>query len=186
MKKMKTINLKNSYQDIQPKLLEQFKLKNSLSLPRLEKAVVNVGSGEATHNKEKAEQIKQSLAVITGQYPAYRKAHKAIAGFKIKEGDIVGLTVTLRGDRMWWFLERLIKVALPRVRDFRGIDEKALDPHGNLNIGIREQVIFPEIDPDKITAVHGLEVAVVIKNSNREKSKILLKALGFPIQDNNQ
>ncbi len=179
----KKVNLKERYQEIAPKLLKEFGLSNLLALPKIEKVVVNVGTGQAVGNPQLLEQIKKSLATITGQYPSYRKARKSISGFKIKKGDIVGLTVTLRGDRMYWFLERLIKIALPRVRDFRGIPASAIDPAGNLNIGIREQTIFPEIDPDKIPVTHGLQVTVVIKNSNPQKSKILLKELGFPIKD---
>ena len=157
----------------------------SMKAPRITKVVVNVGIGKIVKDAKMIERIEKDLAKITGQKPAVRKAKKSIAGFKLRESTPVGLMVTLRGTRMYDFIDRLISVALPRSRDFQGISAKSFDSRGNLNIGIREQNIFPEVSYESLKDIFGLEVTVVVAATTRDESMELLKKIGFPIRHGN-
>jgi large subunit ribosomal protein L5 len=171
-------------EEIAPALKERFGIENPMRIPRLEKIVVNMGVGEASQNSRALDGAMEDLAKITGQKAQMRRARKSIAGFKIREGMPVGARVTLRGERMWEFLDRLVSVALPRVRDFRGINPNAFDGHGNYALGLREQLIFPEISYDAIDASRGLDVAVVTTTESDEEARELLRLLGMPFRDN--
>jgi large subunit ribosomal protein L5 len=176
--------LKDRYnEEIAPALKEQFGIENPMRIPRLEKIVVNMGVGEASQNSRALDGAMEDLATITGQKAQMRRARKSIAGFKIREGMPVGARVTLRGERMWEFLDRLISVALPRVRDFRGISPNSFDGHGNYALGLREQLIFPEISYDAIDATRGLDVAVVTTTESDQEARELLRLLGMPFRD---
>jgi large subunit ribosomal protein L5 len=176
--------LKDRYdEEIAPALKERFGIENPMRIPRLEKIVVNMGVGEASQNSRALDGAMEDLAKITGQKAQMRRARKSIAGFKIREGMPVGARVTLRGERMWEFLDRLVSVALPRVRDFRGINPNAFDGHGNYALGLREQLIFPEISYDAIDASRGLDVAVVTTTESDEEARELLRLLGMPFRD---
>jgi len=164
---------------------KKFKLKNDLSLPKIEKVVVNIGIGKFFKDASLVKEITQSIAMITGQKPLLTKAKKSIAGFKIREGLEVGLKVTLRKRRMWDFLDRLILSAIPRVRDFRGIKKTSVDRSGNLNIGIKEHLIFPEILPEQVKSIFSFQITVVTNAKNREKGMDLFRRLGFPIEAEN-
>jgi large subunit ribosomal protein L5 len=177
--------LKDRYdEEIAPALKERFGIENPMRIPRLEKIVVNMGVGEASQNSRALDGAMEDLAKITGQKAQMRRARKSIAGFKIREGMPVGARVTLRGERMWEFLDRLVSVALPRVRDFRGISPNSFDGHGNYALGLREQLIFPEISYDAIDASRGLDVAVVTTTESDEEARELLRLLGMPFRDN--
>jgi len=169
--------------EIAPALRERFGIENPMRIPRLEKIVVNMGVGEAAQNSRALDGAMEDLARITGQKAQLRKARKSIAGFKIREGMPVGARVTLRGERMWEFLDRLVSVALPRVRDFRGISPNSFDGHGNYALGLREQLIFPEISYDAIDTTRGLDVAVVTTTESDEEARELLRLLGMPFRD---
>ena len=176
--------LKDRYnEEIAPALRERFGIENPMRIPRLEKIVVNMGVGEAAQNSRALDGAMEDLARITGQKAQLRRARKSIAGFKIREGMPVGARVTLRGDRMWEFLDRLVSVALPRVRDFRGVSPNSFDGHGNYALGLREQLIFPEISYDAIDATRGLDVAVVTTTESDEEARELLRLLGMPFRD---
>ena len=176
--------LKNRYnEEIAPALKERFGIENPMRVPRLEKIVVNMGVGEAVQNSRALDGAMEDLARITGQKAQLRRARKSIAGFKIREGMPVGARVTLRGERMWEFLDRLVSVALSRVRDFRGVNPNSFDGHGNYALGLREQLIFPEISYDAIDANRGLDVAVVTTTENDEEARELLRLLGMPFRD---
>ena len=176
--------LKDRYnEEIAPALKERFGIENPMRIPRLEKIVVNMGVGEASQNSRALDGAMEDLARITGQKAQLRRARKSIAGFKIREGMPVGARVTLRGERMWEFLDRLVSVALPRVRDFRGVSPNSFDGHGNYAIGLREQLIFPEISYDSIDATRGLDVAVVTTTESDEEARELLRLLGMPFRD---
>jgi large subunit ribosomal protein L5 len=176
--------LKDRYnEEIAPTLKERFGIDNPMRVPRLEKIVVNMGVGEASQNSRALDGAMEDLAKITGQKAQLRRARKSIAGFKIREGMPVGARVTLRGERMWEFLDRLVSVALPRVRDFRGVSPSSFDGHGNYAIGLREQLIFPEISYDAIDATRGLDVAVVTTTESDEEARELLRLLGMPFRD---
>ncbi len=176
--------LKDRYdEEISPSLKERFGIENPMRIPRLEKIVVNMGVGEASLNSRALDGAMEDLAKITGQKAQMRRARKSIAGFKIREGMPVGARVTLRGERMWEFLDRLVSVALPRVRDFRGISPNSFDGHGNYALGLREQLIFPEISYDAIDATRGLDVAVVTTTESDEEARELLRLLGMPFRD---
>lgn len=162
--------------DLQTKL----KLKNSMQVPKVLKIVVNVGAGEAVTNKNILEKIQEQMSLIIGQKPIITKARKSISAFKIRKGIPIGVKGTLRDNKMYNFLEKLIKVVIPRLRDFRGISEKSIDMHGNLNLGFEEQTIFPEIEYDKIDKARGLEVTIVTDAKSRERGKKLFEALGIP------
>ena len=176
--------LKDRYnEEIAPALKDRFGIENPMRIPRLEKIVVNMGVGEASQNSRALDGAMEDLAKITGQKAQLRRARKSIAGFKIREGMPVGARVTLRGERMWEFLDRLVSVALPRVRDFRGVSPNSFDGHGNYAIGLREQLIFPEISYDAIDATRGLDVAVVTTTESDEEARELLRLLGMPFRD---
>ena len=176
--------LKDRYnEEIAPALKTRFGIENPMRIPRLEKIVVNMGVGEASQNSRALDGAMEDLAKITGQKAQPRRARKSIAGFKIREGMPVGARVTLRGERMWEFLDRLVSVALPRVRDFRGISPNSFDGHGNYALGLSEQLIFPEISYDAIDATSGLDVAVVTTTESDEEARELLRLLGMPFRD---
>lgn len=178
------INFKEFYiKEIRKSLMEEFNFKNTMAVPKIVKIVVNVGAGEASTNKKIVDKISEELALITGQKPIITKARKSISAFKIRKGMPIGVKVTLRGEKMYSFLEKLIKIVLPRIRDFRGIAPKSLDGSGNLNLGLSEQILFPEIDYDKIDRIRGLEVTVVTSAKDNEKAKKLLALFGMPFKD---
>lgn len=166
--------------EVVPALTEQFGYKNVMQVPRLEKIVVNIGLGEALTNSKAVDAAVGDLALITGQRAVVTKAKKSIATFKVREGNPIGAKVTLRGERMWDFLERLTRVALPRIRDFRGISGKSFDGRGNYTLGLKEQLSFPEIEFDKIDRLRGLEITIVTTAKSDEESKKLLALLGMP------
>jgi large subunit ribosomal protein L5 len=165
-----------------PAMKEKFSYGNDLAIPRIEKVVVNVGTGKILKEADRVEEILTSLAEITGQRPIKSKARKAISGFKIRQGLEIGAKVTIRGKRMWQFIERLVNVALPRTRDFQGIEEKSIDQHGNLNIGIKEHIVFPEISVEKVKNIFGFQVTVVTSARNQKEAVELFRLLGFPIK----
>ena len=168
--------------EVVPKLSQEFGFKNVHQVPRLEKVVVNMGVGKATQNAKLIEKAAEELAAITGQKAAVRRARKSIANFKLRQGQAVGCTVTLRGTRMWEFFDRLVNVSLPRVRDFKGVSAKGFDGRGNYSLGIREQIIFPEIDYDSVENITGLNVTVVTSARNDAEGKALLAQLGMPFR----
>ncbi len=169
-------------QEILPALAELLQRSNRLSLPRLEKIVVNMGVGSAIQEKKYLEAAVEALAQITGQKPIITKSRKAIAGFRLREGMPIGCKVTMRRARMWEFLDRLVALALPRVRDFRGINPKAFDGHGNYSLGLTEQLVFPELNPDKFTRVQGMNITVVTTTDSDDEARELLRMLGLPFQ----
>ena len=166
--------------EVLPHLKEKLQRTNPHALPKLTKIVVNVGLGEATANPKLLEKAAEEMALITGQKPVTRRARKSIANFKLREGQAVGCTVTLRRERMWEFFDRLVNVSLPRVRDFKGLSAKAFDGRGNYSLGIREQIIFPEIDYDSVPAIRGLDIAITTSAATDEQGRALLRALGMP------
>ena len=173
--------LKEKYtSEIAPALFKQFGYKSVMQVPKIDKVIVNVGCGEARENSKVLEAVTRDLGVITGQKAVITKAKKSIANFKIREGMPVGAKVTLRGEKMWEFLDRLFNVALPRVRDFRGIKADAFDGRGNYALGIREQLIFPEIEYDKIDKIRGMDVVICTTAKSDEEAKALLAAVGAP------
>lgn len=167
---------------IREKLMKEFNLKNPLAVPRLEKIVVNVGVGEATSDRKVLERVAEQIAKITGQKPIFTKARRSVSGFKVRKGMPIGVKVTLRGKRMYDFFEKLVKIVIPRIRDFRGVYEKSLDRDGNLNLGFTEQLIFPELEYDDIDKLRGLQVTVVVKGGNREINKRLFEEFGIPFR----
>jgi large subunit ribosomal protein L5 len=176
--------LKTLYQDtIVPKLKEQFGYTNIHQVPRVTKITVNRGLGEASQNAKALESSLSELAIITGQKPVVTRAKKAIAGFKIREGMPVGVMVTLRSKRMYSFLDRLISLALPRIRDFRGISPRSFDGRGNYTLGIREQLIFPEIDYDSIDQIRGMDISIITTANTDEEGRALLKEMGMPFRE---
>lgn len=168
--------------EIMPKLKEQFGYKNVMQIPKIEKIIVNIGVGEAVQNAKAIDGAVSDLTLITGQKPIITKAKKSIAGFKLREGVAIGCKVTLRGERMYDFLDKLINIVLPRVRDFRGVSPQAFDGRGNYALGIKEQTIFPEIEFDKIDKIRGLEVVVVTTAKTDEEARALLKDMGMPFR----
>ena len=175
--------LKRQYrEELVPRLQQELGYENPMEVPRFEKVVLNVGVGEAARDAKALDGAIEDLTTITGQRPLVTKARKSIASFKLREGMSIGVKVTLRGDRMWEFLDRLIATALPRIRDFRGLDPNAFDGRGNYTIGITEQLVFPEIDYDKVQAVRGMDVTVVTTARTDEEGLALPRALGFPLQ----
>jgi large subunit ribosomal protein L5 len=163
--------------------MQEFGYKNPMQAPRLEKIVVNIGVGEAVQDSKKAEAAANDLSAITGQHPVITKAKRSIATFKLRKGMPIGCKVTLRGQRMYEFLDRLITVALPRVRDFRGISGKSFDGRGNFALGLKEQIVFPEVDYDRVDAVRGMDVVVVTTARSDAEAKALLKAFDMPFAD---
>lgn len=175
--------LKEKYnKEIAPAIAKEFDIKNPMAIPRIEKVVVNMGIGEAIANAKILDTAAEELRSITGQKPVITKAKKSIASFKLRQGMNIGTMVTLRGERMYEFLDRLISVALPRVRDFRGVSAKAFDGRGNYTLGIREQLIFPEIDFNKVDKTRGMNISIVTTAKTDEQSRALLKALGMPFR----
>jgi large subunit ribosomal protein L5 len=170
-------------EELVPALQGELGFSNPMRVPRLEKIVVNIGVGEAARDAKALDGALVDLATITGQKPLVTKAKKSIAGFKLREGMSIGAKVTLRGDRMWEFLDRLLATALPRIRDFRGLDPNAFDGRGNYTLGLTEQLVFPEIDYDKIDAVRGMDITVVTTAQSDDEGRALLRALGFPLRD---
>ena len=173
--------LKEMYvKDVAPALMKKFEYKSVMQIPKLEKIVINVSSGEAITNSKSIDAIVSDLKQITGQTPVKCKAKKSVANFKLREGMVIGAKVTLRGDRMYEFLDRLFNLALPRVRDFRGINPNSFDGRGNYNMGIKEQLIFPEIDYDKIDKVRGMDICFVTTANTDEEARELLTLMGAP------
>ncbi|MEW6635941.1 MAG: 50S ribosomal protein L5 [Actinomycetota bacterium] len=176
--------LKDRYnEEVVPALKERFGIENPMRVPKLEKIVVNMGVGEAAQDNRRLDGALADLAKITGQKAQVRRARKSIAGFKIRDGMPVGARVTLRGERMWEFLDRLISIALPRVRDFRGLSPNSFDGRGNYALGLREQLIFPEIGYDEIDATRGMDVAVVTTAETDEEAREMLRLLGMPFRE---
>ena len=175
--------LKEKYQsEIVPALLKEFEFKNRMAVPGLEKVTLNIGMGEALTNNKALDAAVGDLATITGQHPVVTKAKKSIAQFKVREGNAIGAAVTLRGDKMWEFLDRFINVALPRIRDFQGVSERSFDGRGNYSIGLREQLVFPEIDYDRVDRVRGMQVNITTTARNDREGKSLLEHLGMPFR----
>ena len=175
--------MRERYQkEIAPALLKAFGFSNVMQVPRVEKVVVNIGAGEALDNPKALEAAVADLTTIVGQKPVTTKARKSIANFKLREGRLIGAKVTLRGERMWAFLDRLLNVALPRVRDFRGVSANAFDGRGNYTLGLREQIIFPEIEYDKVDKVRGMEITVVTTAPSDDQAAKLLQLLGMPFR----
>jgi large subunit ribosomal protein L5 len=168
--------------EIAPALAKEFEIKNPMAVPKIEKIIVNMGLGEASANAKILDVASDELKAITGQKPVITKAKKSIAAFKLRQGMSIGTMVTLRGDRMYEFLDRLISIALPRVRDFRGISGKAFDGRGNYTLGIREQLIFPEIDFNKVDKTRGMNVSIVTTAKTDEQARSLLKSMGMPFR----
>lgn len=173
--------LKEHYSKVvQPSLIEEFSYKNPMEAPRLEKVVVNMGVGEAVQDSKKLTAAVQELTAIAGQKPVVNKAKKSIAAFKLREGMSIGTKVTLRRDRMYEFIDRLVNIALPRVRDFRGLSPNAFDGHGNYSLGIKEQIVFPEIDYDRVDDIRGLDIVIVTTAKTDQEARALLKGFDFP------
>ena len=176
-----TARLKERYtKEVRKKLQEQFAIENPMAVPKIEKVVLNMGVGEAIQNIKILDTAVEELATITGQKPVVTKAKKSIASFKLREGQSIGTRVTLRGDKMYEFLDRLINIALPRVRDFRGVPTKSFDGRGNYTLGIRDHVIFPEIDVAKVDKSKGMNITIVTNAPNDEQARFLLRELGMP------
>lgn len=173
--------LKTYYNDeVAPALMKKFNYKSVMQIPKLDKIVVNCGCGEAKDNSKVIDSVMSDLATITGQRPVQCKAKKSVANFKVREGQVIGAKVTLRGDRMYEFLDRFFNLALPRVRDFRGINPNSFDGRGNYSMGVREQLIFPEIDFDKVDAVRGMDISFITTANTDEEAKELLTLMGAP------
>lgn len=167
-------------EEIIPELKKRLNLKNDLAVPRVEKVVINMGVGEAKDNQQLLEGWMEELALITGQRPVICRARKSVSGFKVRKNDPIGLKVTLRGKRMYDFLERLFNLVLPRLRDFRGLPMKSFDEQGNFNIGIPDQLVFPEIDVDEVKKQKGMQITIVTTTDDIEKAKVLLELMGLP------
>jgi large subunit ribosomal protein L5 len=169
--------------EILPALAKKFKRENRLSLPKLSKIVLNMGVGKALQDKERMKQAADHLALIAGQRPQITKARMAVSGFRLREGNEIGCRVTLRGRRMYEFLDRLVNVALPRIRDFRGVNPKSFDGNGNYTMGVTEQLIFPEIDPDKVSFTQGMDITFVTTTKNDDEARELLRMFGMPFRE---
>ncbi|NTW97471.1 MAG: 50S ribosomal protein L5 [Oscillochloris sp.] len=179
-----TVRLREKYlSEIVPALMQEFKYTSVMQVPRLTKVVLNVGVGEAVTNSKALDAAVADLTTITGQKPVITKAKKSIASFKLREGMSIGTMVTLRSERMYDFLDRLVHLALPRIRDFRGVSRRSFDGRGNYSLGLREQIVFPDIDYDKIDKIRGLEVVIVTTATDDEQAYALLKRLGMPFRD---
>jgi len=168
-------------EELVPSLKDELGLSNVMQVPRLEKIVVNMGVGDALKDGRMLDAAVEDLTTITGQKPVITRARKSIAGFKLREGNAIGVKVTLRGDRMWEFFDRLVSLAIPRIRDFRGLDPRSFDGRGNYTFGLTEQLIFPEIDYDKVLKVRGMDITIVTTAHNDDDGRALLLALGFPL-----
>lgn len=173
--------LKEKYtSEIAPALMQKFGYKSVMQIPKIDKIVVNIGCGSFKDNSKMIEAVQKELSMIAGQHAVLTRARKSVANFKVREGQVVGVKVTLRGERMWEFLDRLFNVALPRVRDFRGIDPNSFDGRGNYSFGLKEQLIFPEIEYDKVEVIHGMDICICTTASTDEEAKELLKQVGAP------
>jgi large subunit ribosomal protein L5 len=172
--------------ELRSKLKDELGLANVMQVPRLEKIVINMGVGEALKQQSLLDGAVADLEVITGQKPVVTKAKKSIAGFKLREGNAIGAKVTLRGDRMWEFLDRLISIAIPRIRDFRGLDPRSFDGHGNYTFGVTEQLIFPEINYDKVDATRGMDITIVTTATTDDEGRALIRSFGFPFKREGQ
>lgn len=180
---MSTPRLRARYtEEVAPRLFEDLGLSNVMQVPKLDKIVVNMGLSEANSDRKVIEQAADELSLISGQKPRVNRARKSIAGFKLREGTPIGVSVTLRGDRMWEFFDRLLAVAIPRVRDFRGLNPRSFDGRGNYTFGVTEQLIFPEINFDDVTATRGMDITICTTADNNEHAKALLDAFGFPFR----
>ncbi len=180
---MSAPRLKVKYnEEIAPRLKEELGLENPMQTPRLEKIVVNMGLGAANQDRKIIEQATNELALITGQKPRVNRARKSIAGFKLREGTPIGVSATLRGDRMWEFFDRLLAIAIPRIRDFRGLNPKSFDGRGNYTFGVTEQLIFPEINFDDVSATRGMDITICTTANTDEEARALLEAFGFPFR----
>jgi len=178
-----TSRLKTKYmEEVVPAMMERFNYKNVMEVPKLEKIVINMGIGEARDNPKVLESAVNELALITGQRPVVTKAKKSIANFKVREGMNVGAKVTLRGDRMYDFLDKFMNIALPRVRDFRGVSDTSFDGRGNYAIGVKEQLIFPEIEYDKVESIRGMDIIIVTSAKTDEEAKVFLEKMGMPFR----
>jgi len=178
-----TARLRERYiKEVRPALMKEFNLANPMAAPRLEKIVVNMGVGDATQNAKLIDPAATEVGQITGQKPVVTKARKSIAAFKVREGMPIGVMVTLRGDRMYEFLDRLVNIALPRVRDFRGVGTKSFDGRGNYTLGVRDQLIFPEIDYSKVEKLKGMNITIVTSAGNDDQARALLKHMGMPFR----
>ena len=169
--------------DTIPALMKRFSWKNVMAVPKLSKITVNIGLGEASQNVKLLDTAAQELGQITGQRPQITKAKKAVSGFRLRENNEIGCRVTLRGKRMFEFLDRLISIAMPRIRDFRGINPKSFDGHGNYSMGLAEQMVFPEIDPDKVTFTQGMDITFVTSTRNDDEARELFRAFGMPFRE---
>ncbi len=177
--------LKSKYnEETIPQMMSEFSFTNRLRVPRVTKVIVNVGLGEALASSNVVQVVARDLQLITGQKPIERKAKKSIANFKLREGQVIGLSVTLRSYNMWFFLDKLFNVSLPRVRDFRGVSKKSFDGNGNYSLGLQEQVIFPEIDYNEIDKLRGMQINIVTTSNSDDETKKLLELLGMPFEDN--
>ena len=174
--------LERYHKEITPRLAEKLGRKNVLSLPRLQKIVVNMGVGKALQDKNRMQQSAEQLAQITGQKAQITKARVSVSGFRLREGQEIGCRTTLRGRRMYEFLDRLLSIALPRIRDFRGVNPKSFDGHGNYTLGLSEQMVFPEIDPDKVNFTQGMDVTFVTSTNSDDEARELLRSFGMPFQ----
>ena len=182
-KSEETPRLLVTYRDkIVPQMTKEFEYENVMEVPRVAKVVVNIGIGEAKDNDKALDAAVGDVVTITGQKPSLIKARKSVAAFKLREGQTIGIKTTLRGRRMWYFLDKLLNIALPRIRDFRGVNPEGFDGRGNYSLGLREQVVFPEIDYDKIDKLRGLEVAIVTTARNDDEARSLLTRLGMPFR----
>ena len=180
---MSAPRLKERYtEEVAPRLFEDLSLSNVMQVPKLDKIVVNMGLSEANSDRKVIEQATDELSLISGQKPRVNRARKSIAGFKLREGTPIGISVTMRGDRMWEFFDRLLAVAIPRVRDFRGLNPRSFDGRGNYTFGVTEQLIFPEINFDDVTATRGMDITICTTADNNEHAKALLDAFGFPFR----
>lgn len=177
-----TVSIKEKYNKVAAELMEKLGMENRMQIPRITKVVVNVGIGKFTKDKAQVDEVRESIRLITGQMPLLTKAKKSISGFKVRQGMEVGVKVTLRGTRMWNFIERLVTAAIPRIKDFQGLNASNVDDKGNLNIGLREHMIFPEIIPEQVKNVFGLQITIVTSAENKKQGVELFKALGFPIK----
>ncbi len=176
--------LKEEYQNrVKPALIKELGYKNSMEVPRITKIVINMGCGEAAQNRKLLDGALADMATISGQKPVVTKARKSIANFKLRDGMPVGCRVTLRGDRMWEFFDRLVNIALPRIRDFRGISPKAFDGRGNYTLGVKEQIIFPEIDYDKIDKIRGMDITICTSAKTNDEGRALLKQFHMPFRN---
>jgi len=179
----KTPRLITHYHEyVRPKMAEQFGFENPMQIPKIEKVVINVGVGDASKNQKLLESVIEELEIITGQKPVVTKARKSISNFGLREGMPVGASVTLRSHRMYEFLDRLVSVAAPRIRDFRGLPTRSFDGRGNYTMGVKEQIIFPEIDYDKVNKIHGMDISVVTSTTKDDEGLALLRLMGFPFR----